>query len=145
MIFSIFGPGGAKAADKAKSKTATTATNGSLFAELLEGAKQPTPPAEAPPTAGVAAPVVLPLGEDLGELPRDTPGQTRELLKTLRELAATEGAADATQTQKMAERLSVLGQMLSESVPVSDLTDRQQQAVAETQTRAAVEAAKRKR
>ncbi len=144
MIFSIFGPGGTKAADKAKGKTATTATNGSLFAELLEGAKQPAPPAEAPASAGVAAPVVLPLTDALAELPRDTQGQTRELLKTLRELATTDGAAEAQQTQKMADRLSVLNDLLAESVPASGLTDRQQQAVAETQTRAAVEAAKRK-
>ncbi len=138
MVIPINGPQGPKATDKAKAKVRTGTAGSPSFAALLEAAQTyEAPPPSAANVAGTTLPGYVPLMED--QLPQDTRGQTAALLKNLRELAqAALGGPGATAAAT--QHLQQLAQVLP--ADETTLTPAQRQAVAETKTRAAVEAAK---
>lgn len=134
MIFSVNGPKGPAATDKAKAKTRATSTGGANFADYLEAASHTDESAAAAPAAGVGLGGFIPVEEDL---PRDAQGQARELLKTLKALAEDAFAGSSTAAVGRLEQLAG-------NVDESGLNAAQKQALDEVRTRAAVEVEKLK-
>lgn len=139
-MFKIDTTGAIKATDKAKQKARTTAAGGPSFADMLEDAQQVESPAQTTPivSTGALAAGFIPL-ENEDDLPKDTHGQARSLLQTLKDLASD--ALSGTPTAALPQ-LQALAE--AQGIDESTLSPTQKTALNEARTRAAVEAAKLK-
>jgi hypothetical protein len=142
MVFPINGANGPKATDKAKAKARVGVAGGPSFADALAEAQATAELTPALPTAplsgGLALPALVPDEEANDQpIPKDTKGQTAQLLKHLRDLAdAALGGPAQANMQKLQQLANAVG------ADETALSPAARQAVNEARTRAAVEAAK---
>lgn len=140
-MFRIDGLGGVKETDKTKAKAKTGSSTGPSFASFLEEAQSADAPADPAPIAGAGglASGYIPL-ENEEDAPKDSRGQARALLQTLRDLANDALGGSPTSALPKLEALAK-----AEGVDESTLTATQKTALDEARTRAAVEAEKLKK